>query len=438
MMRKILLVAASVLCACAYAATPTTPATTTTPTVTYTANSPAPLNSYGAIDVNAKVPVAIQVPPKPTGFTDPAITTLASQWPQNVPTPPTLNAKSYVLMDATTGAVLAASKPNMRIAPASITKLMLLYIAEQELAKGQIHLTDVVTVPSVAWATGGSRMFLKPGDKITVRNLISGIIVDSGNDAAVTLATHIAGTQNAMVSLMNQQAVQLGMTNTHFADVMGLPAPSHYSSAYDLAKLAKAIISNYPKDLPWFGQKWFSYNGIRQPNFNKLLFMYPYADGLKTGSTSAAGFSLVSTAKIPNRQMRLIGVVLGTPSDNNAATESKALLTYGFNFFMNKTIVPAGKTLDTVRTYMGSQKTTPIGLPSNLVATLPQSLNDKVSATLKVGKSVKAPLKQYQTIGKVQINVNGQPYGSVPAVALTANPTGGFFRRVSDRLSMWF
>lgn len=435
-MKKILTFSAALIATGAMAATTTAKKQTTA--TTFTPSSPVPLNSYGAVDVNAKVPVSAQVPAKPAGFKDPAVMALAKVWPQNVPTPPTLNAKSYVLMDATTGAVLAASKANMRVAPASITKLMLLYVTEQELAKGQIHLDDVVTVPPVAWATGGSRMFLKPGNKVTVRNLISGIIVDSGNDAAVTLATHVAGTQNAMVSLMNQQAKALGMTNTHFADVMGLPAPSHYSSAYDLAKLARAIITNYPKNLPWFGQKWFTYNGIRQPNFNKLLFMYPYADGLKTGSTTAAGYSLVSTAKIPNRPMRLIGVVMGTPSDHDAAAESKALLTYGFNFFMNKTVVTAGKTLDQVRTYMGTNKTTPIGLPSDLVATLPQSLNDKVSATLKVAKSIKAPLNANQSVGKIEIKVNGKPYADVPAVALQSNPTGGFFRRLSDRFAMWF
>lgn len=438
-MKKIIVLSALLYSLHGFAETPnTTPTTTKNPQPTITANSPVPLNSYGAVDVNANVPVAAQVPPKPADFKDTPFTTLAQQWPQNVPTPPALDAKSYTLMDAKTGAVLAASRPNERLAPASITKLMLLYIAEQELAKGQIHMDDIVTVPQVAWATGGSRMFLKPGDKIAIKDLIPGIIVDSGNDAAVTLATHIAGTQDAMVSLMNHQAQRLGMTNTHFSDVMGLPAPRHYSSSYDLAKLARAMVTQFPQYQAWFSQKWYTYNGIRQPNFNKLLFMYPYADGMKTGSTSAAGYSLVSTAKIPERHMRLIAVVLGTPSDHLAAAESKALLTYGFNFFTNKTLVEAYKPLDNVKTYFGQQKSTPIGLTKTLVATLPQSLGNKVNATLKVGESIKAPLAKNQPIGQVEIKVDGKPLASVPAVALKDNPEGGFFSRMKDHLSLWF
>lgn len=412
--------------------------TSNTANTTFTANSPVPLNSYGAVDINAVVPLSAQVPAKPTGFVDPTVTPLANIFVKNVPATPNLNGKSYLLMDANTGTVIAADQPNERLAPASITKLMLLYIAEQSLAQGQIHLDDQVTVQPVAWATGGSRMFLKPGTQVSVRDLISGIIVDSGNDAAVTLALHIAGTQQAMVNMMNQQAAQLGMTNTHFSDVMGLPAPSHYSTAYDLALLGSAIVTQYPQYLSWYGQKWFSYNGIKQPNFNKLLFIDPDAIGLKTGSTSTAGYSLVSAAKRTNNNMMLVGVVLDTPSGDDSAADSKALLTYGFNFFSTKKIYSAGQVLNSARVYAGQDKTTPIGVQNDLNVTLPSSLLNSLSAKLTLNPQLTAPLTQNQTVGKVEILLNNQVIGSVPAVALKANPDGNWWRRICDAVANWF
>ncbi len=419
-------------------ATTATSTVTTMPVSTLTSNSPVPLNSYGAVDMKANVPLSAQVPAKPTGFVDPVVTPLSTIFSKNVPIPPSLNSKSYLLMDANTGAVIATNNPNERLAPASLTKLMLLYIAEQELAQGQIHLDDMVTVQPVAWATGGSRMFLKPGAQVAVRDLISGIIVDSGNDAAVTLALHMAGTQDAMVNLMNQQAAQLGMTNTHFSDVMGLPAPNHYSTAYDFGLLASAIVTQYPQYLSWYGQKWFSYNGIKQPNFNKLLFIYPYAQGLKTGSTSSAGFSLVSAAKMPNNNMQLVGIVLNTPSGDDSAADSKALLTYGFNFFTTKKIYDAGQTLNSARVYFGQDKQTPVGLSSALNVTLPSSVTAELSAKLTLQPRLEAPITQNQTVGKIDILLNNQVIESVPAVALKANPSGSIWRRISDQISSWF
>lgn len=405
-----------------------------------TAQSPIPLNSYGAVDLNANVPLSAQVIPKATDFKDPVITPLASIFAQSVPMAPSLNAKSYILMDATTGAVIAANNPNERLAPASLTKLMLLYIAEQELAKNQIHLDDMVTVQPVAWATGGSRMFLKPGDQVSVKDLISGIIVASGNDAAVTLALHLAGTQEAMVNMMNQQAAQLGMTNTHFSDVMGLPVPNHYSSAYDLALLARAIVTQYPQDISWYGQKWFTHNGIKQPNFNKLLFIYPYALGLKTGSTSSAGYSLVSAAQMPGRAMELVGVVLNTPSGDDSAADSKALLTYGFNFFTDLKIYSAGQVLDNPRVFAGQDKTSPVGPKDDINVTIPTNLSSNLTANLKLQPNLQAPLVLNQTVGSIDILLSGQttPIQSVPAVILKDNPKGNILRHMNDQISSWF
>ncbi len=421
----------------------TTPNTSSKTALTpLTAQSPVPLNSYGAVDLNANVPLSAQVIPKPANFTDPTVNSLSMIFAKSVPIPPNLNAKSYILMDANTGAVIAANNPNERLAPASLTKLMLLYITEQELAKNQIHLDDLVTVQPVAWATGGSRMFLKPGDQVAVRDLISGIIVDSGNDAAVTLALHLAGTQDAMVNMMNQQAAQLGMTNTHFSDVMGLPVPNHYSTAYDLALLAKAIITQYPQDIGWYGQKWFVYKGIKQPNFNKLLFIYPYALGLKTGSTSSAGYSLVSAAQIPGRSMELVGVVLNTPSGDDSAADSKALLTYGFNFFTDLKIYSAGQILDNPKVYGGKDQTSPVGPKEDINITIPTNLSSNLTANLKLQPNLQAPLVQNQIVGSIDISLANQtpalPIQSTPAVILKDNPVGNMFRKIHDQVSSWF
>ncbi|MDA7742567.1 D-alanyl-D-alanine carboxypeptidase, partial [Francisellaceae bacterium] len=262
----------------------------------------APLNKYGAVNVDAQVPVNIQVPTAPKNFKAPAVHSAVSLWSNLVPAQPKLDIKSYLLMDAKTGHVIASDHANKRIAPASLTKLMLLYIVEQQLKNGTLTLNQKLTVPTVAWATGGSRMFLKPKTEVSVKELIKGVIVASGNDAAVTLAVNIAGTQSAFVGMMNIEAKKLGMTNTHFSDVMGLPAPNLYSSARDLAMLARHVVLDYPEYYHFFKVKYITYNGIKQPNFNKLLFIDQYADGLKTGSTKAAGYSLIGSEKRPNER----------------------------------------------------------------------------------------------------------------------------------------
>jgi len=400
----------------------------------YTVNSGPPLNSYGAVDVNAIIPYNIQVPPKPAGFQDPIINPLSNQWSSIVPTAPDLDVRSYILMSANSGQILAAYNANEREAPASITKLMLIYITQQALSRGTIHLDDMATVPVVAWATGGSRMFLKPRQQVKVRDLISGIIVDSGNDAAVTLAQYIAGTQSDFVDMMNDQAKALDMTNTHFNDVMGLPAPNHYSSAYDLAHLTRAILMQYPQYSSWFSEKSFKYNGIKQANFNKLLFIYPYAIGMKTGSTEEAGYSLVGAAKIPSMPTELIAVVLGAPGEtatnNQSAGDAKALLTYGFRFFKDRELYPAGKTIQSVTLNDGTQSTVPVGVQDNLWVTVPVGLGDKLSAQLQIKKGLKAPVTKGQNVGRVVVTLNGQPLKTAPAVALATVKQGNFFQRL--------
>ena len=401
-------------------------------------NPKPPLNQYGAVDVNADVPANVQVPPAPENFKPHVIKPEVQVWSNLVPAAPILNAKSYLLMDANTGRILVAYNANQRVAPASLTKLMLLYISEKELVAGRIHLNDELMVPTISWATGGSRMFLKPGMQVTVQQLIPGIIVDSGNDAAVTLARHIAGTQQAFVSMMNHEAKRLGMTNTHFTDVMGLPAPYHFSSAHDMGVLAHAIVEDFPQYLPWFKKKSYTFNHIKQANFNKLLFIYPYADGLKTGSTDVAGYSLVSTAKQPHNPMRLIGVVMGAPSPMASATQSKALLTYGFRFFKSRLMYTAGQTIQQAKVYFGAKQQLAIGVEKDLYATYPNNPGQTLSAKLELRKVIKAPIKKGQVLGKVVVTLNGKLVTSAPVVALEADAKGSWWRRSVDHVKLWF
>jgi len=313
---------------------------------------------------------------------------------------------------------------------------MLLYVADQELAAGTIHLNDQVTVPTVAWATGGSRMFLKPGQTVTVRDLISGIIVASGNDAAVTLANYIAGTQSAMVNMMNFQAQKLDMTNTHFTDIMGLPAPAHYSTAYDMALLGRAIMVQYPQYFDWYSQKYFKYGNITQPNFNRLLFIYPYANGMKTGSTDEAGYSLVGSAQMPNNPMKLISVVMGTPDANTMATASKALLSYGFRFFSDQLLYPAGTTLGKARVYGGSSMYVPAGTLNDMYVTVPGTAKQNLSTQLQ-WLSIEAPVTKGQQVGNIVISINGKVISTQPVVALDDVGPGGSFRKAVDKVLRW-
>lgn len=407
-------------------------ATTGTPTPIM---SSAPLNKYGAVDVKAKVPLAQQVPPALNENVSPIKNTLVNNWPELIPAEPTLEAQSYLLMDAKTGTIILTYKANKALPPASLTKLMLLYIAEQELKAGTISLTDKVNVPVIAWATGGSRMFLKPHMSVSVKDLISGIIVDSGNDAAVTLAMHIAGTQDAFVAMMNQQAKKLGMNRTHFNDVMGLPAPNHYSTAKDLALLARAIITQFPEYYGWFNQKFFTFNGIKQPTFNKLLFVYPYADGLKTGSTGTAGYSLVSSAKLPNNPTRLISIVLGSKSPLASANNSKALFSYGFRFFNTKAIYLTNQTLEKVAAKNGTKKTIPVGVSHNLYVTYPIVQQDKLNAHLDINDNLKAPITKGQSIGEVSVMLGGKTLTKTKAIALAENPKASWWQNIVQKVT---
>lgn len=353
-----------------------------------------------------------------------------------IPNAPTIDAKAYILVDATTGAVLAANNPDQRLAPASLTKLMTLYVVFDQLKKGTIHLTDQVRVSEKAWRTPGSRMFLREGMTPTVEELIQGVIVDSGNDACVALAEFVAGTTDSFAGMMNNQAKQLGMKNTHFMDVNGLPSPDHYTTARDLAILTRALIQNFPDYYHYFSERWFEYNNIKQPNRNRLLWRYKYADGLKTGHTDEAGYCIIGSAE--KSGMRLIAVVMGAPSDEARATDSAALLTYGFRFFTTVKVISANQAVVTPTVYFGAQKTVPVGLQDNLYVTVPAGSEKAITTSTELITPLKAPLAQYQAVGNVTVMLNQDTLTVAHLVALQPVNKGSFFARMRDHVALGF
>ncbi|KJF94261.1 D-alanyl-D-alanine carboxypeptidase family protein [Photobacterium angustum] len=427
-------------------ATPNNDAANTMPNSDYYAatqykEAKAPLNNFGAIDVKVSIPENVQVPPAPVeaGGANGIPETMVQKWTQAGVFPPSLNARAFILIDANTGQIIASNNANMRMAPASTTKLMLMYIVEQKLADGVISLDSKVLVPEVAWRTGGSRMFLKPGSYVSVKDLIQGVIVESGNDAAVTLANYVAGSQSSFVSMMNATAVKLGMHNTHFTTVMGLPAPAHFSTAYDLGLLGEHIMNDYPQYFHFFSQKYFEYNHIRQPNFNRLLFTYQYATGMKTGSTEAAGYSLVSSAKMPDNPMNLVAVVLGTQSLNDVAAQSKGLFNYGFRFFKQDTLYKADSKLSEQHVWGGQQDNVSLGLEKPLTLVLPSSVDEKDLLTnLQFDHDIKAPVDKGEKLGEMTITYNGKVIKTEPLVALNSVQQGGWLTRIWASISMYF
>lgn len=350
-----------------------------------------------------------------------------------IPPAPNLNLSGYALMDANSGQIIGSKNLDTRLEPASLTKLMTLYIAATALKTGQIHLEDQVRVSENAWKTGGSRMFIKVGSLVPVKDLIQGIVVASGNDATTALAEFIGGTQDSFVNLMNQTAQRLGMNNTHYADPSGLPLPGHYSTPHDLALLARAIIKDYPEYYEWYKQKWITYNNIKQPNRDRLLWRDPTVDGLKTGHTEGAGYCLISSAQRDG--MRLIAVVMGAPNDSGRANDSQGLLNYGFRFYRSHKIYDANQALVQPRTYLGKHKTSSLGLARDLYVTTPvgQSKNIQITVTLN-DKRLKAPIVKNDSYGHVNVLINGNLVNTESLIALQDNPTGGFFTRMIDHV----
>jgi serine-type D-Ala-D-Ala carboxypeptidase (penicillin-binding protein 5/6) len=352
------------------------------------------------------------------------------------PAVPNIDAKGFILIDAASGKVLAEKSPDARMAPASLTKLMSLYIISSTLKAGSIHPDDKVRISTAAWKTGGSRMFLKLNSEVPVKDLMQGIAVASGNDASVAMAEFIAGTEEAFASMMNAQAKVLGMNDSHFIDSTGLPNPKHYSTPRDFATLAQALTRDFPEDYKLFSEKWFTFNGIKQPNRNRLLWRYQYADGLKTGHTDDAGYCLVASASKDG--MRLISVIMGAPSDEVRTEDSIRLLTYGFRFFETHKVYTSGTTLTHARTWKGTQKDVALGIDKDLYATVPAGQFKNIETVYQINEPLTAPIVKGETYGKVNIVLNNQVVLSRPLIAMTDNPRGGLARRVSDSVSFGF
>lgn len=353
-----------------------------------------------------------------------------------LPQPPIIGAKSYLLIDGNTGAELASLKPDERLAPASLTKLMTAYAVFRALDEGQIALDDLVTVSEKAWRTQGSRMFIEVGSRVSVEDLLLGMIVQSGNDASVALAEHTAGSVSVFAEVMNQYAAQLGMNASNFKNTTGLPRDDHYSTARDIAILARAIINEFPDYYHWYSVKSFKYNDIEQPNRNSLLWRDESVDGMKTGRTDEAGFCLVSAAKRDG--MRIISVVLGTASAKARIDGSQALLNFGFRFFETRLLYRAGETIAQARVWKAQKELTPLGLPDDLYVTIPRGSFDKVDSVLNMPATLLAPVAEGQPLADLSVSLNGSELINMPLRALEPNPDGSFWVRTRDGVRLWF
>ena len=353
-----------------------------------------------------------------------------------MPQPPIIGAKSYLLIDGNTGAELASLKPDERLAPASLTKMMTAYAVFHALKEGQIALDDQVTVSEKAWRTQGSRMFIEVGTKVSVEELLLGMIVQSGNDASVALAEHTAGTESVFAQVMNQHAARIGMTASNFKNATGLPEEDHYSSARDIAALARAIINEFPEYYGWYSVKSYKYNDIDQPNRNTLLFRDESVDGIKTGHTDDAGYCLVSAAKRDG--MRIISVVLGTSSEKSRTDGSQALLNYGFRFFETRLLYRAGEAVAQARIWKAQNELTPLGLPDDLYVTIPRGSFDDVESVLNMPAMLIGPVAQGQPLAELQVSLNGDQLINMPLRALEENPDGSFWQRTRDGIKLWF
>ncbi len=353
-----------------------------------------------------------------------------------IPAPPAVNASSYVLMDPYSGDVIMDENSHERLAPASLTKMMTAYIVERELAEGRISMTDKVPVSVNAWQTGGSRTFIKEGTEVTVSDLLHGMIVQSGNDATVALAEYIAGSEGAFADIMNQQARILGMKDTHFVNPTGLPSPDHYSSAYDLALLARAIIVNYPKNYDIYSLKYFTYNNIRQPNRNTLLWRDPSVDGLKTGHTEEAGYCLVASAKRDNT--RYIAVVMGTKSTAARAQEAQKMLNYGFRYYTSERLFAAGQKLLDSKVWGGAADQLQLGVKNDVFVTIPRGSKGSLDSTVDVDNVIRAPVKIGQELGRVRVKLNDKMIVDQPVLALEDVDQGSLFKRIWDAIKLFF
>jgi D-alanyl-D-alanine carboxypeptidase (penicillin-binding protein 5/6) len=352
----------------------------------------------------------------------------------NVPPPPTIAATAYILKDHHTGKILAENNADTKLAPASLTKIMTVYVVFNEIKKGTLHLDDLVTISEKSRAASGSRMFVEVNERVKIEDLLKGVIIQSGNDASVALAEHVAGSEETFAEMMNQHAARLGMLNTHFKNSDGLPIADHYTTARDLGTLTSALIKEFPEYYPWFSQKEFTYNNITQQNRNQLLSRDESVDGVKTGFTDEAGYCLVASALREN--MRLISIVMGTKSAKARANENQSLLNYGFRFYESHRLYEGKKPLSEARLWKGAEQNLPLGLPEDLFVTIPRRHYNDLKAVVTVDKKIAAPVQEGEKHGTVDVTLQGKPLVSKDLVALQSIEQGNIFRRLYDGLLM--
>ena len=353
-----------------------------------------------------------------------------------MPAAPSVSSEGYLVQDYHSGRVLAEKNADQRMEPASITKLMTAYVVFAELQAGRLSVSDEVLISEKAWRMPGSRTFVEVGKRVPVEILLQGMIVQSGNDATVALAEHIAGGEDAFAALMNQQAVRLGLTATHYVNSSGLPDPEHYTTARDIATLTRALIRDFPEYYKYYSQREFAYNGISQYNRNKLLWRDESVDGVKTGHTDSAGYCLVSSAERDG--MRLISVVLQDRSEDARAASSQALLNYGFRFFETRKLYAADEALKEARIWKGTQSELPLGLQDDLYATFPRGQYAKLRASANFKPEIVAPADAGEEFGTLNVALDGQVIAERPLVALQPVDEGSWWQQLSDSVVLWF
>ena len=353
-----------------------------------------------------------------------------------IPAPPAVNAGGYLLMDFNSGHVLVEGNARERLEPASLTKLMTSYIVFNELRLGNVRLDDQVSVSEKAWRMPGSRSFIQVNTRVNVETLLKGVIVQSGNDASVALAEHIAGSEDAFADLMNNYARALNMTGTHYVNSTGLPHPDHYTNAADLALLMQAMIRQFPDYYEWYSLKEYTHNGITQPNRNRLLWRDSSVDGGKTGHTESAGYCLVTSAVRDG--MRLISVILGTRSEEARLQETQKLLNYGFRFFETHLVHSAAEPLTRTRIWQGEVQEIPLGIEQDLYVTIPRNSRDKLESSFSVSTGILAPIHKGDQLGRVEVRLDGEDIASRPLIAVRDIGEGSFTQRLTDRVLMFF
>ena len=353
-----------------------------------------------------------------------------------LPAPPAIDSKTYVLMDGASGQVLSARLADERMEPASLTKMMTSYVVFAELQRGHVKLDDQVTVSERAWKMPGSRMFIEVNTQVSVEDLLHGLIIQSGNDASVALAEHVAGGERPFSDLMNQVAARLGMTASHFVNSSGLPDPDHYTTAYDMALLASALVRDFPEYYPMHAIREYVYNGITQHNRNRMLWRDSSVDGIKTGHTESAGYCLVVSAE--REGMRLVASMLGAQSEAARTRDAEGLLNYGFRFFESHRLYGAAQPITEVRIWRGEHEALPVGVDKDLHVTVPRGQYPNLNAVMEVDTQIVAPVSVGEKRGTVRVMLGETLLGERPLVALQGVGEGGLWRRARDTVLMWF